>query len=109
MENLKTNQKGKIVSVRGQIVKVKFEEAKPAIHDLLVSEKDQNTKMEVYASASTDTFFCLALSATNKITRGSVVINTGNPILFPVGPALLGRSEEHTSELQSQSNIVCRL
>src|SRR2546427_2394366 len=24
-------------------------------------------------------------------------------------PALLGRSEEHTSELQSQSNLVCRL
>src|SRR2546430_13045410 len=26
-----------------------------------------------------------------------------------VGPAVLGRSEEHTSELQSQSNLVCRL
>src|SRR5256886_10463990 len=25
------------------------------------------------------------------------------------GPALLERSEEHTSELQSQSNLVCRL
>src|SRR2546430_12344419 len=25
------------------------------------------------------------------------------------GVALLGRSEEHTSELQSQSNLVCRL
>src|SRR5688572_32348520 len=28
--------------------------------------------------------------------------------LHPVGGAL-GRSEEHTSELQSQSNLVCRL
>src|SRR2546430_7207686 len=27
------------------------------------------------------------------------------PVLWP----LLGRSEEHTSELQSQSNLVCRL
>src|SRR2546430_8298608 len=26
-----------------------------------------------------------------------------------VGPLLLNRSEEHTSELQSQSNLVCRL
>src|SRR5438270_9740115 len=25
------------------------------------------------------------------------------------GPRLKGRSEEHTSELQSQSNLVCRL
>src|SRR3989475_3020525 len=29
---------------------------------------------------------------------------------FPVGPTSSGnRSEEHTSELQSQSNLVCRL
>src|SRR2546430_13510776 len=27
----------------------------------------------------------------------------------PIEHALVGRSEEHTSELQSQSNIVCRL
>src|SRR2546430_16219761 len=27
----------------------------------------------------------------------------------PVGQVELGRSEEHTSELQSQSNLVCRL
>src|SRR2546427_6490321 len=27
----------------------------------------------------------------------------------PLVPGLLGRSEEHTSELQSQSNLVCRL
>src|SRR2546430_10884297 len=32
-------------------------------------------------------------------------------ILDPLepGPPYLGRSEEHTSELQSQSNLVCRL
>src|SRR2546427_8219213 len=27
----------------------------------------------------------------------------------PCGPLLASRSEEHTSELQSQSNLVCRL
>src|SRR5688572_31949625 len=26
-----------------------------------------------------------------------------------IGPGLMKRSEEHTSELQSQSNLVCRL
>src|SRR2546430_12629232 len=30
-------------------------------------------------------------------------------ILTPVGTAISMRSEEHTSELQSQSNLVCRL
>src|SRR4051812_49811442 len=28
---------------------------------------------------------------------------------FPVGPGHQGRSEEHTSELQSHVNLVCRL
>src|SRR2546430_8309046 len=32
------------------------------------------------------------------------------PFLVAVrGPTVAGRSEEHTSELQSQSNLVCRL
>src|SRR2546427_8704306 len=31
------------------------------------------------------------------------------PLSFPPQHALLARSEEHTSELQSQSNLVCRL
>src|SRR2546427_10321498 len=30
-------------------------------------------------------------------------------ILMPLGLISSGRSEEHTSELQSQSNLVCRL
>src|SRR5256886_8668114 len=34
--------------------------------------------------------------------------NCGN-ILAGVGPWSIERSEEHTSELQSQSNLVCRL
>src|SRR5256886_9225386 len=32
----------------------------------------------------------------------------GGPALWSA-PSLCGRSEEHTSELQSQSNLVCRL
>src|SRR5688572_31326054 len=35
-------------------------------------------------------------------------IETLGPKLFIV-PGILTRSEEHTSELQSQSNLVCRL
>src|SRR2546430_7501508 len=40
------------------------------------------------------------------VNRGTIVI--GSPLeLHLVGP--FERSEEHTSELQSQSNLVCRL
>src|SRR2546430_12961101 len=44
-------------------------------------------------------------------TAGAQIHSTGNGFLFekPTGTFSLRRSEEHTSELQSQSNLVCRL
>src|SRR2546430_4109374 len=42
----------------------------------------------------------------------TVLMTTGpcpNQPAAPRAPATLARSEEHTSELQSQSNLVCRL
>src|SRR5256886_11469743 len=40
----------------------------------------------------------------------AMVTLAGNPVLsVPNGKRLAARSEEHTSELQSQSNLVCRL
>src|SRR2546430_7740738 len=56
---------------------------------------------------------------TTLFRSGYEVIDSGKPISMPVGEAVMGRvfnvtgdpvrSEEHTSELQSQSNLVCRL
>src|SRR2546430_11281375 len=46
------------------------------------------------------------MSATNPQT---VVVNGNLSLSAFVGYGLLVRSEEHTSELQSQSNLVCRL
>src|SRR3989475_4706445 len=41
--------------------------------------------------------------------RAGVGRHGGHAPMAPQGPAHGGRSEEHTSELQSQSNLVCRL
>src|SRR2546427_2354362 len=40
------------------------------------------------------------------ITKGDAAVACDAPLL---PDQVLGRSEEHTSELQSQSNLVCRL
>src|SRR2546430_9601690 len=40
---------------------------------------------------------------------GSSTIEMSGPVTATRGAAALLRSEEHTSELQSQSNLVCRL
>src|SRR2546427_3613839 len=39
----------------------------------------------------------------------SVITNFGEPLRPARTPDIADRSEEHTSELQSQSNLVCRL
>src|SRR2546430_12161998 len=39
----------------------------------------------------------------------AIFIAVGIPLCLLAGPRVSMRSEEHTSELQSQSNLVCRL
>src|SRR2546430_3749076 len=43
------------------------------------------------------------------LSRGAGLVAQGRRALFPQPILVCRRSEEHTSELQSQSNIVCRL
>lgn len=82
---------GKIKGVKGQVVMVEFGEEKPREHDILVLKTDPEVKMEVYTSAGSNSFFCLCLGPTDKLSRGARVIGTDSPILFPVGPGMLGR------------------
>src|SRR5256886_12536694 len=59
--------------------------------------------------------FSLALSPAESVAV--TVTGTGDPVVLVPGlfgsafgyRAVIPRSEEHTSELQSQSNLVCRL
>lgn len=82
---------GKVVSVKGQIIEVEFMDEMPRIYDVLVYKEDPSIKMEVYTSASPNSFYCLALTNLTQLHHGSVVQNTGEPIKIPVGEAMLGR------------------
>jgi len=85
------NSAGKILRIQGHIVEVEFTENPPNLHDLVIMEDDKDTKMEVIRSSGHSTFFCLCLSHTTNLYRGAKVINTGKPILVPVGDGVLGR------------------
>lgn len=82
---------GRIVSVKGQIIEAEFLEDKPHIYDVLIAKEDPTIKMEVYTSATPNSFFCLALTHVSGLHHGSVVVSTGQPIKIPVGNELLGR------------------
>jgi len=87
-----TKSKGQIASVQGQIVEVEFADLMPNVHDVLILPQKPNIKLEVYASSTENSFYCLALSDTSEIKRGDEVVNSGQPLMFPVGSELLGRA-----------------
>ena len=82
---------GIIIGIQGQIIEVEFKKNPPGIHDILVLENDPGIKMEVLRSSDEYSFYSLNLSSTNKLFRGQKVINTGKPIVIPVGDGALGR------------------
>src|SRR5688572_31355720 len=45
---------------------------------------------------------------TGTTTEAAILANRSS-LGYEIEPVYFGRSEEHTSELQSQSNLVCRL
>lgn len=83
--------RGRITGIRGQIVEVEFIEDPPAMHDVLVLEKDHAVQMEVCGSSSDGGFFCFLLSSNRKLHRGAGVVSTGESIKVPVGREMLGR------------------
>ena len=91
---------GKIVSVKGQIIEAEFLEEKPRIYDVLIAKDDTSIKMEVYTSATPNSFYCLAITNPTKLHHGSIVVSTGQPIKIPVGKELLGRVIDTLGEPQ---------
>src|SRR5688572_32336016 len=53
--------------------------------------------------------FVFALGSSGSSVTSSVAPSSALPAIKPRRPSCSDRSEEHTSELQSQSNLVCRL
>lgn len=87
---METNE-GKVKSIRGQVVEVEFIGDKPSVNHIVVLKNDPSVKLQVYSSSGASSFYCLALSDTRWISRGSVVVNTAEPLSVPVGDQVLGR------------------
>lgn len=84
-------QTGRVKQVKGNVVEVEFLTEKPKIHDLLVLQEDPSIILEVYTSATPNSFYCFNLSHSHKLHRGSIMINTKKTIEIPVGQEVLGR------------------
>src|SRR5205085_11771304 len=70
-------------------------------------ESDTGSVVSVQSVASTKLNECGLLYAPHTLIATEV--RSGNSQCAKARSACMRRSEEHTSELQSQSNLVCRL
>ena len=94
VESMAQQQTGKIAQIIGPVIDVDFAEGKlPQIYDALyVPAGDRQVWLEVAKHISHNTVRCIALQATEGLSRGMTVINTGSPIQVPVGKEVLGRT-----------------
>jgi F-type H+-transporting ATPase subunit beta len=82
---------GAIVSVRGSVVDVRFKSLLPPIHSLLNTGNDGGVFIEVFAQLDAQCVRCIALTPTQGLARGMKVVDSGGPLLAPVGKEILSR------------------
>src|SRR3546814_17690154 len=87
-----TNNVGRISQVIGAVVDVSFDAELPAILSALETDNNGNRLvLEVEQHLGENTVRTIAMDATDGLTRGQVVTDTGSQIRMPVGPKTLGR------------------
>src|SRR6187399_2571027 len=83
---------GTVSQVIGAVVDVSFENDLPAILTALETDNNGNRLvLEVAQHLGENTVRTIAMDATDGLTRGQSVTNTGQQISVPVGPKTLGR------------------
>ncbi|NQU76652.1 MAG: F0F1 ATP synthase subunit beta [Planctomycetes bacterium] len=84
---------GKVVQVIGSTFDVDFPEDKiPDIHNAVVVQMPTLRLVgEVQQHLGGGTVRCLALASTDGLARGTEAVDTGSPLMVPVGEATLGR------------------
>ncbi|MCA0370347.1 MAG: F0F1 ATP synthase subunit beta [Proteobacteria bacterium] len=95
-----TKNIGQISRVIGAVVDVTFEtgDLPPILNALEVDNHGSRLTLEVARHLGERTVRTIALDATEGLTRGQSVTDTGNPIMVPVGPETLGRLLNVTGE-----------
>ena len=89
---------GKIVQIIGPVVDVTFENGHlPKILNALTIPRknmdgvEENLVVEVQQHLGEDTIRAVAMDSTDGLVRGMKAVDTGSPIMVPVGPGVLGR------------------
>ncbi len=87
-----SNNVGRVTQVLGAVIDVQFDGELPFIQNALVARlNNMDLVLEVAQELGERTVRCIAMDSTDGMVRGLEVVDTGKPIMVPVGPGTLGR------------------
>lgn len=87
-----SENKGRIVQVIGPIVDIQFMEDIPNLLNAVeINNKGQRIVVEVAQHLGENTVRCVSMGSTDGLVRGMECLDTGSPIMVPVGRETLGR------------------
>ncbi|MBN1848157.1 MAG: F0F1 ATP synthase subunit beta [Deltaproteobacteria bacterium] len=86
----KKNQ-GKILSIRSSVVDVVFEDHLPDLFHVLLGGDERDVVIEVQTHLDPRRIRGIALTPTQGLAEGSIVVDTETPLQVPVGDRLLSR------------------
>jgi len=82
---------GTVTSVRGSVVDIRFESLLPPIRSLLRTGTNGEVSIEVMTQLDAQRVRCIALTPTQGLARGMRVVDSGGPLMAPVGKGILSR------------------
>jgi F-type H+-transporting ATPase subunit beta len=83
---------GTVAQIIGAVVDVRFEgELPPILTALTVDNAGRTLVLEVAQHLGESIVRTVAMDTTDGLVRGAEVVDTGSPIMMPVGPETLGR------------------
>jgi F-type H+-transporting ATPase subunit beta len=92
------NKMGKITQVIGPVLDIAFPPGQlPAIYNAVkvtnpaINDKEWNLVVEVAQHVGENTVRCIAMDSSEGLVRGTEAMDTGEPIMVPVGKEVLGR------------------
>ncbi|WP_367339099.1 F0F1 ATP synthase subunit beta [Aminivibrio sp.] len=86
-----STHKGIILSVRGSVVDIRFEEGLPGINTMLRTGAEGEVVIEVLSQQSENVVRGISLTPTQGLSRGMPVEDSGKTLQVPVGKGILSR------------------
>ncbi|MDD2457575.1 MAG: F0F1 ATP synthase subunit beta [Eubacteriales bacterium] len=86
-----TSHTGQVLTVQGSVVDVAFSGRLPPIHSILRTGHENAVVLEVQTQVSAGRVRGIALTSIQGLARGMPVVDTGQTLQAPVGPAILSR------------------